>query len=42
MIRVLIIEDEQSSAHRLKRLLEASAISCLNSELYFQAEAVYL
>lgn len=28
MIRVLIIEDEQSSAQRLKRLLEASAISC--------------
>lgn len=28
MIRVLIIEDEQSSAQRLKRMLEASAISC--------------
>ena len=28
MIRVLIIEDEQSSAQRLKRLLEASAIAC--------------
>jgi len=28
MMRVLIIEDEQSSAQRLKRLLEASAISC--------------
>ena len=28
MIRILIIEDEQSSAQRLKRLLEASAISC--------------
>lgn len=28
MIRVLIIEDEQSSAQRLKRLLEASSTSC--------------
>ena len=28
MIRVLIIEDEQSSAQRLKRMLEASAIAC--------------
>ena len=28
MMRVLIIEDEQSSAQRLKRLLEASSVSC--------------